>query len=94
MVPMERRGPGPLRGMQSLIALSESALQSSQKGDRQVRKVFAHTNITTHSDRPLTAWEWARHPSHYWIKEEGKGEIWKLTLSLKNSKFWDRHYPG
>ena len=59
----------------------------------QMHKVFDHTNITTHSDHPIT-WHASGMPSPFPQPDKGRGpgEIWRLALSLKKFQIWDGHY--
>ena len=78
------------RGMQSLIALIKISPAILTKGCvGNCKKVFHHTNITTHSDHPII-WHVSGMSPHFpqLDKGRGQGEIWRLALSLKkNSKF-------
>ena len=53
-----------------------------------MHKVFDHPNITTHSDHPII-WHGSgmSPPSPQLDQGRGQGGIWKLALSLNESKF-------
>ena len=94
MVPMELYGTGPLRGRQSLIALIKISPAILTKGCvGNCKKVFHHTNITTHLDHPVIWHGSGMSPCFSHLDQGiGQGEIWKLALSLKNFQIWDGCY--
>ena len=93
---MELCGTGPLRGRQSLIALitiSSAILTKGCVGN--CKKVFHHTNITTHLDHPVI-WHGSGMSPRFSQLDQGigQGEIWKLALSLNKFQIWDGHYSN
>ena len=89
MVPMELYGTGPPKG----YAVSNCSHQNQSCNPHKrlcwlVHKVFDHTNITTHSDHPIIWHGRGVSPPFPQLDQgRGQGEIWKLALSLRNSKF-------
>ena len=88
MAPLELYGTGPLRGRQSLIALIKISSAIFTKGCIGRCIVFDFANITTDSDHSII-WHGNGTSPPFPQLDQGRrqGEIWKLALSLKNSKF-------
>ena len=95
MVPMELYGTGPLRGMQSLIALIKSSSAILTKGC--VGRGIKSLTILIHhsSDHPIIWHGNGTSPPFPQLDQgRGQGETWKLALSLKKFQIWDGHYSN
>ena len=93
MVPMELYETGPLRGMQSLIALIKISPAILTKGCAG-RRTKSLTILILPLIQIIQLYDMvvACHPaSHNWIKKEGK-ERSGDWLSLKKFQIWDGHY--